>query len=246
MNCSLKCDRHEYTQITVFTSRSFILSVGFRFYYDREDLFTYAGDVLKWPTSLMFSHHHCHRFPCAEGFFPLILRVLILVRCRKFLCAEEQLSISLPSLRTRRCVGVRILIAATGFPDNPTCRLEALSFPGLLHAIGLFTAEELAATELVRFIAVCLDFATILFSSDCSFAILSVMQLIKLKFLAQQRELKWLMLNKQRRLFHSSRVKCPFVKNVCELVFVVNVPCLNLGVQIDSVRQPIKSNSVGS
>ena len=33
------------------------------------------------------------------------------------------------------------------------------------------------------------------------------MQLIKLKFLAQQRELKWLMLNKQRKLFHSSREK---------------------------------------
>ena len=50
-------------------------------------------------------------------------------------------------------------------PDNPTCRLEALSIPGLLDAIGLFTDEELVRTELTRVIAVGLDFATILFSS---------------------------------------------------------------------------------
>ena len=38
-----------------------------------------------------------------------------------------------------------------------------------------------------------------------------VEQLIKLKFLAQQVELKWMILNKWRRLFHSSGVKFPFV-----------------------------------
>ena len=33
---------------------------------------------------------------------------------------------------------------------------------------------------------------------------------------------------------------------VCELVLSVNVFDLDLGVQIDSIKQPIKSNSVGS
>ena len=33
---------------------------------------------------------------------------------------------------------------------------------------------------------------------------------------------------------------------VCELVLGVNVLNLNVGVQIDSIEQPIKSNSVGS
>ena len=111
--------------------------------------------------------------------------------------------------------GLEFLFDLTSsFPEHPTRRLEALSVPGLLDAIGLFTDEELEATELVKFIAVGLDFATILFPSFCScilFAILLV-QLIKLKFLAQQRELTWLMLNKWRRLFHSSRVKLPLVK----------------------------------
>ena len=39
-----------------------------------------------------------------------------------------------------------------------------------------------------------------------------VEQLVKLKFLVQQVELKWLILNKLRRLFHSSRVQLPLVK----------------------------------
>ena len=37
-----------------------------------------------------------------------------------------------------------------------------------------------------------------------------------------------------------------FVRNVCDLVFGVNAPYLHLGVRIDSVKQPIKRNSVGS
>ena len=35
-------------------------------------------------------------------------------------------------------------------------------------------------------------------------------------------------------------------QHVCELVIGVNVFDLDLGVQIDSIKQPIKSNSVGS
>ena len=47
----------------------------------------------------------------------------------------------------------------------------------------------------------------------CHDSVLSFLgQLIKLEFWAQQVELKWLMLNKWRRLFHSSRVKLPSVK----------------------------------
>ena len=38
----------------------------------------------------------------------------------------------------------------------------------------------------------------------------------------------------------------PFCQHVGKLVFCVNVFDLNLGVQIDSVKQQIKSNSVGS
>ena len=34
-------------------------------------------------------------------------------------------------------------------------------------------------------------------------------------------------------------------QDVCKLVLGVNIFDLNLGVQIDSIKQPIKSNSVG-
>ena len=41
-------------------------------------------------------------------------------------------------------------------------------------------------------------------------------------------------------------MKFPWVKMSASWVFGVNVPDLDLGVQIDSTKQPIKSNSVGS
>ena len=72
-----------------------------------------------------------------------------------------------------------------------------MSYFGLLDAIGSFADEELAGTVEDKFIAVGLDFATLLSSPSCSctlFAIVLV-QLVKLEFLAQQVELKWLMLN---------------------------------------------------
>ena len=40
--------------------------------------------------------------------------------------------------------------------------------------------------------------------------------------------------------------KISLCQYVCELVFAVNVFDLDLGVQIDCIKQPIKSNSVGS
>ena len=38
----------------------------------------------------------------------------------------------------------------------------------------------------------------------------------------------------------------PLSQHVCELVFGVDVFDLDFGVQVDSIEQPIKSNSVGS
>ena len=99
-----------------------------------------------------------------------------------------------------------LLALASGFP------VDALSITGLSDAIGWFMDEELVETVDVRFIAVGCDFATILssFFSCILFAI--VEELIKRKSLVQQVELKWLILNKVRRLFHSSRVKFPLLK----------------------------------
>ena len=36
-----------------------------------------------------------------------------------------------------------------------------------------------------------------------------------------------------------------FGQNVCELMFRVNVPNLNLGVQINPIKQPLQNHSMG-
>ena len=90
-----------------------------------------------------------------------------------------------------------ILILLSGFT-------EAIGISGLLDTIGLGAVEELVAIKEEVFIAAGRDLDTTL-SSSFRFCILfaAVEQLIKLNFLVQQVELKWLILNKWRRLFHS-------------------------------------------
>ena len=66
-----------------------------------------------------------------------------------------------------------------------------------------------------------------------------------LKWLQENIE-KFMMLNKRRRWFYSSRVKLPLVYISASWVFGVNIFHLDFGFQIDSVEQPVKSNSVGS
>ena len=54
------------------------------------------------------------------------------------------------------------------------------------------------------------------------------------------------MSNKHKRWFHSSRVKFPFVSMSASWFLGVDVLDLDFGVQINSIEQQIKSNSVGS
>ena len=119
-------------------------------------------------------------------------------------------------LRTRRSVGFQISShLAFKFP-------RSYEYPRTLGCNRTFGDEELVGTCEDKFIAVDFDFATILsspFGSCILFAIV-LRQLIKLEFLAQQVQLKWLMLNKWRRLFHSSRVKLPSVKMSASLCLV--------------------------
>ena len=81
--------------------------------------------------------------------------------------------------------------------------------PGLLMEPDLSRMRKLAETIKDRFIAIGFDFATILSSSLCSCILFAIVleQPIKLEFSAQRVELKWLMMNKWKKLFHWSRVK---------------------------------------
>ena len=74
---------------------------------------------------------------------------------------------------------------------------EAIGIPGLLDAIGLDAEEVLVAKEEDRFIAAGRDLDTTLSSSFYSCILFAIVeQLIKLKPLVQQVELKWLIFNK--------------------------------------------------
>ena len=90
-----------------------------------------------------------------------------------------------------------ILVLLSKFPD-------AIGIPGLLDAIGLDAVEELVAMEEDRFIAASRNLDTTIYFSFCLLYPLRHCgaQLVKLKFLVRQVELK----------FHPSRVKFPLVK----------------------------------
>ena len=82
-------------------------------------------------------------------------------------------------------------------------------------------------------------------SSSWSWILVAIVeQLIKLKFLVQQVELKWLILNKWRRLVPLITFEISFGQHVCELMFGVKTD-LGLGVQMNLVKQPIEGSSVG-
>ena len=59
-------------------------------------------------------------------------------------------------------------------------------------------------------------------------------------------ELKSLMLNKILKMVRFVTRETSFGQHVSKLIFGVNILNLDFGVQVDSVEQPIKSNSVGS
>ena len=123
-----------------------------------------------------------------------------------------------------------------------------MSIPGLLDAIGIFADEELAGTCEDKFIAVDFDFATMFTSPFCSCILFAIVlgQLIKLEFLAQQVELKWLMLNKMKKIVPLVTCEITFGQNVCELLLGINVSNLNFRIKISPAKQPIQSNLVGS
>ena len=143
----------------------------------------------------------CYKFPCADDWS------LLSIQNFRSLSVATSLPVLMNSWASLAhpweldaASGLEFwFVLASSLSENSTCRLEALSVPCLLDASGLFTEEELVGKDLTRVIADCLDFAAILFSSFCSCILLAILsvQLIKLKFSAQQRELKWLMLNNE-------------------------------------------------
>ena len=220
MNCSLKSNGHKhsphdriYIEIFHFVSRFETVSlshnrenfpnvwnVGSRF---QEIVWPYsANTVVVWVSGR-------YEFPRTHEVFMENQKFLVLF------CLYES-----PRTLVQLCIFCRTweLDAAASSAASWLGSL-ATSFPvlfqsccqGALSVPGLFDEELVAACE-TKF-NVGFDFDTILSSplSSCILFAIFSWQPIELKFWAQQSKLKWLMLNKWRRLFHSSRVKWPFV-----------------------------------
>ena len=238
MNCSLKCDRQNFSpyrclhiELIQIICRNSTTSLS----YNREDFLHARYTVwwymeMMWPNSTfgfrifsifwifriswMFSVSRCCKFHRAN-FLPMI-QVLLVFICRyKFSCAWIEWSIPLPSLRTRRCVGIGIS-SCVKFAWTSNLSTRYFEYPRAsrrnqtVHSWRTCSRENWSGSSPLAWIS-----PQSCFPSDWSgilFAILSV-QLITLKFLVLQVELKWLMLNKWRRLFHSSCAK--FLWSIC-------------------------------
>ena len=100
------------------------------------------------------------------------------------------------------------------------------------------TFESLTRCRDTKFI-IGFDFAVTLSSPTSSCVLFDIASWLLM-------ELKWLMPNKHKKMIPFITCEISLCQYVCELVLGVNVFDLDLGVQIDSIKQPITSNSVGS
>ena len=202
MNCSLKWDRHKYTPCSCVHMEVFQVIRRFPIIIpslrsrrlspcEVHSLVIYGKDVAKfdfWVLNLL-NNLELWDFLNILGVqllqVPLVLMIDLSWRFRDFWSLPFATSFPLPmnswaSLghpwELDAASGLEFwFVLASSLQHNTTCRLEALSITKLLDAIGLFTDEDLVATELVRFMAVGLDFATILFSFDCSCILFAIL-----------------------------------------------------------------------
>ena len=72
------------------------------------------------------------------------------------------------------------------------------------------------------------------------------MQLIKLEFLAQPSRVEMADVEQMKKIVPFVTCEVTFGQSVCELMIGVNVSILNFRIMINSVKQPIRSNSVSS
>ena len=116
-----------------------------------------------------------------------------------------------------------------------------------MDAIGLVADEELVETIEDKFIAVDLDFATIL-SSPFLF-----LHPLRQRFgaanqagiLTAANGAEMAGVEQVKNIVPFVTCEIAFGQNVGELMFGVNVPDLNFGIQTNPIKQPIRSNSVG-
>ena len=139
------------------------------------------------------------------------------------------------------------LASITGLPVPVCCTFHSRAqIYFLTFRFGVFFSDAVEAStvgSLTRHLdtklVIGFDFA-VTFSSLASSCVLFDIALTLLM------ELKWQMLNKHKKMVPLITCEISLCQCVCELVFGVNVFDMDLGVQVNSVEQPVKSYSVGS
>ena len=183
--------------------------------------------------------------------FLLMIQILVvLICCYNSPCAYVQWSIPFPSLRTRRCVGIGILICA--YTRSPwESNLSTWSFEyhrasrrnRTVHRWR--TCRDTNGQVRHRWLGFRHNPCFLLFCSCIFFAILfgaanqaEILGTIERAEMADGEQMK--------KIVPFITWETSFCQYVCNLVFGVDLPNLNLRIQVNSVKQTIKSNSVGS
>ena len=184
---------------------------------------------LKQPVSPSLLLHENSRFHSRKGPYPLC--------CDRFPCCCVQQPAKVCILQSR----LRTRASDFWISSHPAFRFPcSYKYPKSFGCNRTFCGWGTCRKMWRQVIAADFDFATLVSSPFCScilFAIVSG-RLVKLEFLAQQEELKTLMLDNWRRLFHSSRVKLPLVKMSARWCVVSNVSSLNFSIKIIPVTHP--------
>ena len=222
MNCSLKSDRQIYTSYGCVQIEMLHLIHGtetISLSQNRED-HLHVRHVVCWYLETVWPNFcRCLRF---LSFLKRRVSLYFLNLQENFQCSWSSSAVTsflVPASRT----------ASFGHPWEPSrlyfvlvvslyltnsFRQGALSIPGLFDATGFCSSR----TNLSRHwkpdsssSALTLPRSCLLRPVLASFSPSFIVQLVKLNFWKQQNKLKWLMLNRWGRLFHSSRVKFPLV-----------------------------------
>ena len=119
----------------------------------------------------------------------------------------------------------------------------AVGIPRHLDAIGLEAVEKVVAKEKERFISASRDLDTTL--SSFRYCILfAIEEQLVTDILGASSGAEMADIEQREKIVHLITCEFLFSQHVCELVFGVNVTDLDLGVLIDSIEEPMQSNSV--
>ena len=256
MNCSLVCDVDEYTpksvvlveviQVIRWTSavnlsydRIDFLHVRYNCWRHMKNLWPFSASSFRIPWISWISG--CNRFPC---YFFLMFAPWF--RFRKFpwfltfICRGKFLRHIQPSNRQS--------MHLSAFLENSTLRRvldfflpSRVRFPCRCCEYPWAFSTQSGGSRMrnsrldVRFIAVGFNFATILSSSFCSSILFAVVlgKLVKLKFWSQQVEAEMDDVEQMKKIVPLITCEITFGQYVCQLMFGVDVPNLNLGFQIN-------------